>query len=52
MVDENTGALQISFGSSDKISDSIAHTLQEWWDLLSLEQQQAIEQIQINVDNG
>jgi hypothetical protein len=47
IVDEDTGALQISFGSSYKTSDFIADTLQEWWDILSPEQQ-----IQIKVDNG
>ena len=34
IADEDTGALQISFGSSYKTSDFIADTLEEWWDIL------------------
>ena len=52
IVDEDTGALQISFGSSYKTSDFIADTVQEWWNMLLPEHQQDIEQIQIKVDNG
>ena len=52
IVDENTGALQISFGSSYKTSDFIADTLQEWWDILTLDRQKTIEKIQIKVDSG
>jgi hypothetical protein len=51
-VDEDTGALQISFGSSYKTSDFIADTLEEWWDSLPLEEQMTVEEIQIKVDNG
>ena len=52
IVDEDTGDLQISFGSSYKTSDFIVDTLQEWWNILLPEQQQEIKQIQIKVDNG
>ena len=52
IVDEDTGALQISFGSSYKTSDFIADTLEEWWKDIPLEHQKTVEQIQIKVDNG
>ena len=52
IVDEDTGALQISFGNSYKTSDFIADTLQEWWNILQPEQQQAIERIQINTPSS
>lgn len=52
IVDEDTGALQISFGSSYKTSDFIADTLEEWWNSLPLEEQKTVEEIQIKVDNG
>lgn len=52
IVDEDTGALFIGFGSSFKTSDFIADTLQSWWAQLSPSAQQQIPSLQIKVDNG
>jgi Rhodopirellula transposase DDE domain len=52
IVDEDSGALQISFGSSHKTSDFIVDTVQQWWATLSLLQQQQTQQIQLKIDNG
>ena len=52
IVDEDTGALHLSFGSSYKTSDFIVDTVQQWWDSLTLCQQQATQHIQLKVDNG
>ena len=52
ILDEDTGALHISFGSSYKTSDFIVDTLQQWWATLNPLQQQETQKIQIKVDNG
>lgn len=52
IVDEDTGKLNIIFGSSYKTSDFIVDSLYVWWDGLTKEEQQAMEQIQFKVDNG
>ncbi|RUT04563.1 hypothetical protein DSM107010_57430 [Chroococcidiopsis cubana SAG 39.79] len=52
IVDEDSGQLYLVFGSSAKTSDFIVDTLQEWWNDLSVDQQQATGRIQIKVDNG
>jgi len=52
IVDEDTGALHISFGSSFKTSDFIVDNLQAWWASLTVQQQQETQQIQIKMDNG
>ena len=52
IVDEDTGALHISFGSSYKTSDFIVDTVQQWWESLTCVQQQDTQQIQLKVDNG
>ena len=52
IVDEDSGQLHISFGSSYKTSDFVVDSLQQWWDTLTLQQQQDSELIQIKVDNG
>lgn len=52
IVDEDSGALQISFGSSYKTSDFIVDTVQQWWATLTLLQQQETQQIQLKIDNG
>jgi hypothetical protein len=52
ILDEDTGALHISFGSSYKTSDFIVDTVEQWWtNLLPLAQQET-RKIQIKVDNG
>jgi hypothetical protein len=52
IVDEDTGLLHISFGSSFKTSDFMVDNLQSWWASLSQKQQQETQQIQIKMDNG
>lgn len=52
IVDEETGQLYMTFGSSYKTSDFISDTLSEWWENLTSEQQQQIDQIQLKIDNG
>ena len=52
IVNEDSGALYIEFGSSFKTSDFIVDVLTGWWEQLSPAAQQAIPLIQLKVDNG
>jgi Rhodopirellula transposase DDE domain len=52
ILDEDTGALHISFGSSYKTSDFIVDTVAQWWATLNPLAQQETQKIQIKVDNG
>lgn len=52
ILDEDTGALHISFGSSYKTSDFIVDTVEQWWATLNPLEQQETQKIQIKVDNG
>ena len=52
ILEENSGALQIEFGSSAKTSDFIVDSLQAWWDRFSVQEQEATPLIQIKMDNG
>ncbi len=52
VVDEDSGQLYISFGSSFKTSDFIVDTLEQWWQLLNPQEQVPCELIQLKVDNG
>lgn len=52
ILDEDTGALHISFGSSYKTSDFIVDTVEQWWATLDPLVQQETQKIQIKVDNG
>lgn len=52
IVDEDTGQLHISFGSSYKTSDFIVDTLEEWWLNLEPDEQSSIQLIQLKLDNG
>ena len=52
ILDEDSGQLQIRFGSSYKTSDFIVDSLTEWWDGLNISAQQNTTQIQIKIDNG
>jgi hypothetical protein len=52
ILDEDTGALHISFGSSYKTSDFIVDTVEQWWSTLAPLEQQETQNIQIKVDNG
>lgn len=52
IVDEDTGALHLTFGSSAKTSDFIVDSLTAWWDGLAVQEQAGIAHLQIKVDNG
>jgi transposase len=52
IVDEDTAALQIRFGSSSKTSDFIVDTLEQWWSEINFQHRADIQLIQIKVDNG
>jgi hypothetical protein len=52
IVDEDKGALYLTFGSSFKTSDFIADSLLGWWENTSAQERAAIAHIQIKVDNG
>ena len=52
IVDEDSGQLHIRFGSSYKTSDFIVDTLQDWWQGLTRSQQNAMNLLQLKVDNG
>lgn len=52
IVDEDTGALHIVFGSSAKTSDFIVDCLEQWWSEICLQEKAPIQLIQIKVDNG
>jgi transposase len=52
IVDEDSGQLFISFGSSYKTSDFIVDTLEEWWSTLTKKEQKQTKEIQIKMDNG
>lgn len=52
LVDEDSGHLFIEFGSSAKTSDFIVDVLEHWWSQLAPSARQAVERIQLKVDNG
>ena len=52
LVDEDSGHLFIEFGSSAKTSDFIVDVLEHWWSQLTPSARQAVERIQLKVDNG
>ena len=52
ILDEDTAQLAVTFGSSAKTSDFIVATLTVWWSGLSGQEQGAIDQIQLKMDNG
>jgi hypothetical protein len=52
LVDEDTGQLFITFGSSYKTSDFIIDTLQDWWHDLDPQEQAQTQLIQLKLDNG
>ena len=52
IVEEDTAQLYITFGSSAKTSDFIVDTLTAWWRGLRVQEQRAIEQLQLKMDNG
>lgn len=52
IVDEDSGELALSFGSSAKTSDFIVDALAGWWERLPPEEQQGLSRLQIKADNG
>ena len=52
IVDEDSGQLYLTFGSSAKTSDFIMDSLYSWWEQLPAAQRAASDQIQLKVDNG
>jgi len=52
IVDEDSGALHLNFGSSYKTSDFIVDMLEDWWNGLSATQQNKTQLLQLKVDNG
>lgn len=52
IVDEDSGHLYLSFGSSAKTSDFIVDSLQDWWRTLSAHEQEKTDRLQIKIDNG
>jgi transposase len=52
IVDEESGHLHITFGSSYKTSDFIVDALEAWWAALDVTAQVAMARLQIKMDNG
>ena len=52
MVEEDSGQLHLTFGSSHKTSDFIVDGLEAWWNETSEAQRAQIAHIQLKVDNG
>jgi hypothetical protein len=52
IVDEESGQLPITFGSSYKTSDFIVDALAAWWAALDATEQVAMAKLQIKIDNG
>jgi Rhodopirellula transposase DDE domain len=52
IVEEESGPLHISFGSSYKTSDFIVDALQAWWAAVDAHEQVAMARLQIKMDNG
>ena len=52
IVDEDSGQLYLTFNGSYQTSDFVVDSLQQWWDSLPSQEQQATHLIQIKVDNG
>ena len=52
IVDEDSGELHITFGSSYKTSDFLVDTLEAKWQAMDAPAQAAVELLQIKMDNG
>jgi hypothetical protein len=52
LVDEDSGQLHLTFGSSCKTSDFIVDSLETWWEGLPLPERDSTTHIQLKVDNG
>ena len=51
-MDEESGELRITFGSSYKTSDFIVDTLEAKWQAMDVQAQSAVALLQIKMDNG
>jgi len=52
IVDEDSGQLFITFGSSYKTSDFIVDSLKKCWDSLTSQEKLKVDKLQFKVDNG
>jgi hypothetical protein len=52
IVDEDEGALHLTFGSSFKTSDFVVDSLMDWWKNIPEHEQATTAHIQIKIDNG
>ena len=52
IVEEDSGQLHLTFGSSFKTSDFIVDGLEDWWQAIPREKQAVMTHIQLKVDNG
>jgi hypothetical protein len=52
LVDEDSGQLHVTFGSSSKTSDFIVDSLKDWWNDLPVPERARIAHLQLKVDNG
>jgi hypothetical protein len=52
IVDEESGQLRLTFGSSSKTSDFIVDALEAWWSALEETEQVPLTRLQITMDNG
>ena len=52
ILEEDTAHLHGTFGSSAKTTDFIVDTLTAWWQGLSRQEQGALDQLQLTMDNG
>lgn len=52
VVDQDSGELHITFGSSAKTSDFIMDCLYDWWNSLPIKERDSIDLLQLKADNG
>lgn len=52
IVDEDSGALSVMFGSSAKTSDFIVDSLIAWWEQPPAADREGVTRLQIKADNG
>ena len=52
LVDEDSGQLYLTFGSSSKTSDFIVDSLYDWWNDTPMAERTTITHLQLKVDNG
>ena len=52
LVDEDSGQLYLTFGSSSKTSDFIVDRVYDWWNDTPMAERTTITHLQLKVDNG